>query len=162
MGASTNWLTNKINRIEEDLSTENGLKRAISKIRSINKEVDVLVTAAGIRLVNMTQFTPGEPLSSLVQATQSLSYDDLDKSFRVNLYQQYFLAAGLLDLLGAAARRGGGRGNIIMFSSVASKHTAQFVPAYQLTKAAVDHLVRIMAAEFADHYSMSHSLLCIF
>jgi NAD(P)-dependent dehydrogenase (short-subunit alcohol dehydrogenase family) len=79
----------------------------------------------------------------------------------VNLYQQYFLVAGLLDLLGVAAKKGGGRGNIIMFSSVASKHTAQFVPAYQLTKAAVDHLVRIMAAEFADHYNTSHSLLSI-
>jgi NAD(P)-dependent dehydrogenase (short-subunit alcohol dehydrogenase family) len=29
------------------------------------------------------------------------------------------------------------------------------VPAYQTSKAAVDHLVRIMAAEFADQYSMS-------
>ncbi len=38
---------------------------------------------------------------------------------------------------------------MILFSSPASVHNHQFVPVYQTTKAAVDHLVRIMAAEFA-------------
>lgn len=32
-------------------------------------------------------------------------------------------------------------------------HNHQFVPCYQPSKAAVDHLVRIMAAEFANFYS---------
>lgn len=40
-----------------------------------------------------------------------------------------------------------------MFSSPASVHNNQFVPCYQTSKAAVDHLVRIMAAEFAEFYS---------
>ncbi len=145
--------------MQADLSTEEGIKAAISKIRSLHNEIDIVVTAAGIRLVNKKSFTPGQSLATLVDATQSLSYDDLDKSFRINLYHQYFLASGLLDLIGAAAEKGEGRGSIIMLSSVASKHNGQFVPAYQLTKAAVDHLVKIMAAEFADHYS--EFILCL-
>jgi len=145
-------LSGQINTVQAELSTEEGIKAAIHKIRSLNKEVDILVTAAGIRLVNRKSFTAGQSLETLVEATQSLSYDDLDKSFRINLYHQYFLAAGLLDLIGTAAKKGEGRGSVIMLSSVASKHNGQFVPAYQLTKAAVDHLVKIMAAEFADHY----------
>lgn len=65
------------------------------------------------------------------------------------------MTAGLLNLIGAAATKGDGRGSVICFSSVAARHNGQFVPAYQTSKAAVDHLVRIMAAEFADQYSMS-------
>ncbi|EPE34769.1 NAD(P)-binding Rossmann-fold containing protein [Glarea lozoyensis ATCC 20868] len=145
-------LPGQIRKIQGDLGHEIGLKSVISQIKATHNEVDILVTAAGIRKVNKTAFTPGESLSDLVKATNSLSYEDLDASFRINLYAQYFLTAGLLDLLGAAAAKGDGRGSVIMFSSVAAKHNGQFVPAYQLSKAAVDHLVRIMAAEFADHY----------
>lgn len=80
----------------------------------------------------------------------------MERSFRVNVMAQYYLTAELLQPLGQAAQKNGGkdgRGCVICFSSAAGRHNAQFVPAYQLSKAAVDHLVRIMAAEFADHYS---------
>ncbi|KAI1610582.1 3-oxoacyl-reductase [Exophiala viscosa] len=46
----------------------------------------------------------------------------------------------------------GGRGNVICFSSVASLHFSQFAPAYQTSKAAVNHLVVTMTAEFAEFY----------
>lgn len=88
---------------------------------------------------------------------RALKYSDMDASFRVNLFSQYFLTAGLIELLGAAAKHGGGRGNVICFSSVAAQHFGQFAPAYQLSKAGVDHMVRTMAAEFAEFYSMVHS-----
>jgi len=145
-------LNGTIQLVQGNLASESGLKEVISQITSKHTTIDILVMAAGIRRVNQKAFEPGESLSTLVEATQSLSYKDLDDSFRINLYAQYFLAAGLLGQLGAAAARGEGRGSITMFSSVASKHNGQFVPAYQMSKAGVDHLVRIMAAEFADHY----------
>lgn len=108
---------------------------------------------AGVRKTNKITFKPGQSLENLVEATNSLDFGELDYSFRLNLYAQYYLAAGLLDLIGAAAKKGVGRGSITMFSSGAGTHNAQFVPAYQMSKAAVNHLVKIMAAEFADHYS---------
>lgn len=67
----------------------------------------------------------------------------------------YFLTAGLITLLGEASKRGDGRGSVMLFSSPASVHNHQFVPAYQTSKAAVDHLTRTLAAEFADFYSES-------
>lgn len=37
----------------------------------------------------------------------------------------------------------------------------QFGPAYQLSKAAVDHMVRIMAAEFVEFYSGSDTIILL-
>lgn len=67
----------------------------------------------------------------------------------------YFLTAGLIELLGEATKKGDGRGSVILFSSPASVHNHQFVPAYQTTKAAIDHLTRVLAAEFGEFYSES-------
>ena len=146
-------LAGEVKTIDGDLGDKNEVQSIIAKIRAMNSEVDILVHCAGIRRVNKIEYSPGEPLEKLFRATSSLSYDDIEVSFRVNVLAQYFLTAGLVDYLGAAAKKGGGRGCVICFSSVASKHNAQFVPAYQMTKAAVDHLVKIMAAEFAEFYS---------
>lgn len=103
--------------------------------------------------MNRTSYVPGESLQSLETATSSLSYSDMETSFRVNVFAPYFLTAGLITLLGSAAAKGEGRGSVILFSSPASVHNHQFVPAYQLTKASIDHMVRIMAMEFSDFYS---------
>jgi len=103
--------------------------------------------------MNGTIYTPGQSLSQLETATLSAPYSAWEKVFRVNVLAPYYLTAGLVTLLGAAAAKGEGRGSVIMFSSPASVHNHQFVPAYQTSKAAVDHLVRIMATEFADFYS---------
>ncbi|RDL41625.1 NAD(P)-binding Rossmann-fold containing protein [Venustampulla echinocandica] len=154
----TNGSADELSRVQGDLSQESGVAGVVSEIKASHKEVDVLVMCAGVRKVNKIAFTPGESLLKLVEATQSLSFQDLDYSFRINLYSQYFLVAGLLGLVGAAATKGGGRGSIIMVSSAASKHNGQFVPAYQMSKAAIDHLVRIMASEFADHYIRVNSI----
>lgn len=106
--------------------------------------------------MNNITYTPGDGLSKLEAATLSAPYQGWEIVFRVNVLAPYYLTAGLVTLLGAAAVKGDGRGSVIMFSSPASVHNHQFVPIYQTSKAAVDHLVRIMAAEFADFYSKSH------
>ncbi|KAL4809424.1 hypothetical protein BDV18DRAFT_157179 [Aspergillus unguis] len=147
-------LPGTIHTIQGDLANKSALQHIISKLLTLHKHtgIDILVHCAGIRRQNPIAYTPGDSLAKLAEATSSLRYDDLEASFRVNLFAQYFLTAGLVEMLGAAAQKGGGRGSVICFSSVASKHVAQFVPAYQTSKAAVDHLVRIMAGEFASFY----------
>ena len=116
--------------------------------------LDVLIHCAAVRHVNAVTYQPGGSLQQLQDATLSCSYAGWEHTFRVNVLAPYYLTAGLIDLLGKAAARGGsdGRGNVILFSSPASVHNNQFVPTYQTSKAAVDHLVRILAAEFADYY----------
>ncbi|KAL5342331.1 hypothetical protein BJX70DRAFT_386157 [Aspergillus crustosus] len=144
----------QIHTIHGDLSSKSALADITSQLRILHKDtgIDILVHCAGIRRQNRIAYETGESLEKLAEATASLDYGDLEVSFRINLFAQYFLTAGLVSLLGEAAKKGGGRGSVICFSSVASKHNGQFVPAYQTSKAAVDHLVKIMAAEFADFY----------
>lgn len=103
--------------------------------------------------MNEIAYTPGEDLGKLETATLSAPYKGWEHSFRLNVLAPYYLTAGLITLLGASAAKGEGRGCVILFSSPASVHNHQFVPCYQTSKAAVDHLVRILATEFADFYS---------
>lgn len=103
--------------------------------------------------MNAVTYAPGQTLAQLETATLSAPYSGWEQTFRVNVLAPYFLTAGLVHLLGSAAAKGDGRGCVLLFSSPASVHNHQFVPCYQTSKAAVDHLVRIMAMEFSDFYS---------
>jgi NAD(P)-dependent dehydrogenase (short-subunit alcohol dehydrogenase family) len=123
------------------------------RIKSTQDSLDALIHCAAIRYMNEITYTPGDGLSKLEAATLSAPYQGWEHTFRLNVLAPYFLTAGLISLLGAAAAKGEGRGCVIMFSSPASVHNHQFVPCYQTSKAAVDHLVRIMAAQLADFYS---------
>lgn len=145
-------------RIAGDLSAEEGIKSIADAIKSSHDHLDGLIHCAGIRFMNEITYVPGEPLEKLEAATLSAPYGNWEKTFRVNVLAPYYLTAGLITLLGAAAAKGEGRGSVILLSSPASIHNHQFVPCYQTSKAAVDHLVRIMAAEFASFYSKHHAL----
>lgn len=134
----------------------------VDRIKSLRNSLDALIHCAAIRYMNEITYTPGDGLSKLEAATLSAPYKGWEHTFRLNVLAPYFLTAGLISLLGAAAAKGDGRGCVILFSSPASVHNHQFVPCYQTSKAAVDHLVRIMAAEFAEFYSKMHKFTFFF
>ncbi|KAF4819801.1 Rhamnolipids biosynthesis 3-oxoacyl-[acyl-carrier-protein] reductase [Colletotrichum tropicale] len=138
--------------IPGDLSSENKVKDVVDRIRSIRTSLDALIHCAAVRYMNDITYTPGDSLGQLEAATLSAPYKGWEHTFRLNVLAPYYLTAGLISLLGSAAAQGDGRGCVILFSSPASVHNNQFVPCYQTSKAAVDHLVRIMAAEFANFY----------
>ncbi|RSL86230.1 hypothetical protein CEP51_002920 [Fusarium floridanum] len=138
--------------IHADLSSEDGVKTVVDKIKSTRTSLDALIHCAAIRYMNEIAYKPGESLNKLEAATLSAPYKGWEHTFRLNVLAPYYLTAGLVSLLGTAAAQGDGRGSVILFSSPASVHNHQFVPCYQTSKAAVDHLVRIMAAEFAAFY----------
>ncbi|GKZ62312.1 hypothetical protein AnigIFM49718_009396 [Aspergillus niger] len=141
----------------EDLSptsvvTEAGVTAVVATINSIRGSLDALIHCAAVRYMNEVTYKPGGSLGDLENATMSAPYQGWEQTFRLNVLAPYYLTAGLVRLLGTAAANGDGRGCVLMLSSPASVHNHQFVPCYQTSKAAVDHLVRIMAAEFADYY----------
>ncbi|RSM02405.1 hypothetical protein CDV31_010907 [Fusarium ambrosium] len=138
--------------IHADLSSEEGVKAVVDKIKSTRTSLDAMIHCAAIRYMNEIAYKPGESLDKLEAATLSAPYKGWEHTFRLNVLAPYYLTAGLVSLLGTAAAQGDGRGSVILFSSPASVHNHQFVPCYQTSKAAVDHLVRIMAAEFAAFY----------
>ncbi|QGA21629.1 hypothetical protein EYB26_009340 [Talaromyces marneffei] len=152
LASTLGWNSLKIELGHGDLSSEEGVKKVVDTIKTSHESLDCLIHCAGIRFMNDITYTPGDGLSKLEAATLSAPYQGWEKVFRVNVLAPYYLTAGLVTLLGAAAAQGDGKGSVIMFSSPASVHNHQFVPIYQTSKAAVDHLVRIMAAEFADFY----------
>ncbi|CAG9942482.1 unnamed protein product [Clonostachys rosea f. rosea IK726] len=142
----------QVQTIHGDLSTEGGVQAVVENVKSKVQCLDTLIHCAAIRYMNNTVYKPGETLEQLESATLSAPYSGWEHTMRLNVLAPYFLTAGLITLLGKAAAKGEGRGSVILFSSPASVHNNQFVPCYQTSKAAVDHLVRIMAMEFANFY----------
>lgn len=142
----------KITTLCYDIGDEASNRRLVEDINAHYETVDILINCAGIRRQNQVAFTPGEPLEKLAEATKSIRWQDFRDTFDVNVFGMYFLTAGLIQKLGEAAAKGDGRGCVICFSSPCSVHNNQFVPTYQLSKVSIDHMVRIMAAEFADKY----------
>ncbi|GLA75877.1 hypothetical protein AtubIFM55763_007433 [Aspergillus tubingensis] len=132
--------------------TEAGVTAVVAAIKSIRNSLDALIHCAAVRYMNDITYRPGSSLDNLEEASLSAPYQGWEQTFRLNVLAPYYLTAGLVCLLGTAAARGDGRGCVVMLSSPASVHNHQFVPCYQTSKAAVDHLVRIMAAEFAEYY----------
>jgi NAD(P)-dependent dehydrogenase (short-subunit alcohol dehydrogenase family) len=146
-------LTTPCSRIQGDLSTKEGVQAVITTFLRSHTTLDTIIHCAAYRHMNPITFKHGANLEALQAATASASWELWDHAFQLNVLTPYFLTAGLITLLGEAAKKGDGRGSVILFSSPASVHNHQFVPAYQTSKAAVDHLTRILAAEFADFYS---------
>jgi NAD(P)-dependent dehydrogenase (short-subunit alcohol dehydrogenase family) len=144
--------TSVITSLCYDIGDEDSNTELVKKINTSYDCVDILINCAGIRRQNRETFTPGESLEKLHRAANSISWKDFRDTFDVNVFGMYFLTAGLVSKLGEAAAKGEGRGCVICFSSPCSVHNNQFVPTYQLSKVSIDHMVRIMAAEFADKY----------
>ncbi|KAH8892120.1 3-oxoacyl-reductase [Thozetella sp. PMI_491] len=142
----------QIFKVPADLGTEAGLQSAVQAVKQLNHTIDTLVCAAGIRPMPAVEYEPGDSFSKLADSMQSQAYGDMDISFKVNVLGPYYMVAGLIELLARAAKNGAGRGSVILFSSAAAQHHGQFAPAYQCSKAAIDHMVRIMAAQFAETY----------
>lgn len=93
----------------------------------------------------------------------SSRHSDWADTFSVNTTAHYFLSVALLPLLASASRldlgggrvgRDEGRGVIVITSSCASMHNATNVDltSYAASKAATDHLVKLLAAKFNRFY----------
>jgi NAD(P)-dependent dehydrogenase (short-subunit alcohol dehydrogenase family) len=93
----------------------------------------------------------------------SSRHSDWADTFCVNTTAHYFLSVAFLPLLAAASRlelegrrrgKDDGRGAIVLTSSCASMHNATNIDltSYATSKAATDHLVKLMAAKFSRFY----------
>jgi NAD(P)-dependent dehydrogenase (short-subunit alcohol dehydrogenase family) len=131
------------------------------EIEKHESHLDIFCSNAGIRRdppqsCNVKTASLDELQSSL----WSSNHSDWDKTFQVNVTAHYFLSVALLKLLVAASeldlgngRRGRdeGRGVILITSSCASMHNCTNVDltSYATSKAAIDHLVPLLASKFA-------------
>lgn len=147
-----------------DLSTKEGIQAASSRLRETESHIDILVSNAGIRRDPSIPCNPlTASLSELQTSLLSSTYDDWLSSFKINTMAHYFLSVSLLDLLVAGGERkmpdgrkgrDHGCGVVVVTSSIASLHNATNVDmmSYASTKAATDHLIRLLSAKFARWY----------
>lgn len=125
----------------------------------------MLISNAGIRRdppIQCNVLTAS--LSELQESMWSIEETDWEKTFRVNTTAHYYLSVALLPLLAAASSssvgegeakgRDQGRGVIVITSSCASMHNVTNVDltSYAASKAATDHLVKLLAAKYHRFY----------
>ncbi|KAL4949085.1 hypothetical protein BDW69DRAFT_203091 [Aspergillus filifer] len=150
-----------------DLSSKSAIAELSSYIsKAKNGTLDILISNAGIRRDPPVQCNVlTADLAELQGSMFSRSEEDFSDSFRVNTTAHYYLAVSFLPLLAAASQRpipgseGGigadeGRGVMLITSSCASMHNVTNVDltSYAASKAATDHLVKLLAAKFGRWY----------
>ncbi|OJJ50421.1 hypothetical protein ASPZODRAFT_90563 [Penicilliopsis zonata CBS 506.65] len=150
-----------------DLSCKESIHEFAQIISRKETHLDMLISNAGIRRdppVACNVLTAS--LAELQASMWSSRPSDWTDTFAVNTTAHYFLSVALLPLLAAAAEktttttttttkgRDEGRGVIVVTSSCASMHNVTNVDltSYATSKAATDHLVRLLAAKYSRFY----------
>jgi NAD(P)-dependent dehydrogenase (short-subunit alcohol dehydrogenase family) len=164
MGQVGIHLTDRHTRFSCDVSSKEDIANVAAYIGQHETHLDILVSNAGIRRdpqISCDVLTA--PLLELQASMWSSRHTDWADTFCINTTAHYFLSVALLPLLSAASEldlgdgrqgREEGRGVIIITSSCASMHNATNVDltSYASSKAATDHLVRLLAAKFGRFY----------
>ncbi|OJJ64318.1 hypothetical protein ASPSYDRAFT_139264 [Aspergillus sydowii CBS 593.65] len=146
-----------------DVSSKDAIQHLAETISSKETALDMLISNAGIRRdPSLPCNVLTAPLTELQASMWSIDSKDWEDTFRVNTTAHYFLSVAFLPLLAAAADRNidkrkgreEGRGVMVVTSSCASMHNATNVDltSYAASKAATDHLVRLLAAKYSRFY----------
>lgn len=118
--------------VEIDVTHSASVAAAIEKVEKWRGGVDVLVNNAGI---------------ATTEAALSVADDDWDRVVDTNLGGNWRMAQAAARSM--SRRREGGA--IVNVASILGLRTAQQVPAYAASKAALLHLTRVLALEWARH-----------
>ena len=147
-----------------DLSSKEGIAAIAQYIQDRETRLDILISNAGIRRDPPQMCdVQSASLDELRASLWSSKHDDWTDTFTINVTAHYFLSVALLKLLAAASDldlpggikgRDQGRGVMVITSSCASMHNCTNVDltSYATSKAAIDHLVALLASKFARWY----------
>ncbi|KAI0151806.1 short chain dehydrogenase [Xylariaceae sp. FL1272] len=147
-----------------DLSSKDAIGELAKTISQKEAHLDVLVSNAGVRRdPPIACDVLKAPLEELQVSMWSSKAQDWEQTFRINTTAHYYLAVAFSPLLAAASQldlgkeklgRSEGRGAVIITSSCASMHNATNIDltSYATSKAATDHLVKLLAAKFSRFY----------
>ncbi|KAF4975183.1 hypothetical protein FZEAL_7991 [Fusarium zealandicum] len=147
-----------------DVSDKQAIQDLATHVGQRETHVDVLISNAGIRRDPPVQCNVLDASLSDLQASMwSSRHSDWADTFCVNTTAHYFLSVAFLPLIEAASRlelpgsrlgRDDGRGVVLLTSSCASMHNVTNVDltSYATSKAATDHLVKLLAAKFSRFY----------
>lgn len=163
-------VTNSKSSFEGDVSSKDGITAISEYVGTREDHLDILISNAGIRrdppkMCNVKTAS----LDELQESLWSSKWNDWEDTFRVNVSAHYFLSVAFLKLLVAASEldigngrkgRDEGRGSMVITSSCASMHNCTNIDltSYATSKAAIDHLVRLLASKYAPWYVRVNSI----
>lgn len=147
-----------------DVSQKEQIANLAAHVAKSEKHLDILVSNAGIRRDPPIQCDVlNASLDELQASMWSSRHSDWTDTFAVNTTAHYFMSVAFLPLLAKASSqdlgggrtgRDDGRGVVVLTSSCASMHNVTNVDltSYAASKAATDHLVRLLAAKYSKFY----------
>ncbi|KAH8657782.1 7-alpha-hydroxysteroid dehydrogenase [Xylariales sp. PMI_506] len=138
-----------------DVKSKDEIAALAAFVAEKETRLDILVSNAGIRRDAVIPCDVLKaPLAELQASMWSHRHSDWADTFCVNTTAHYFLSVAFMPLLAAAAELKDGRGVVVVTSSCASMHNATNVDmsSYASSKAATDHLVKLLASKFGRWY----------
>ncbi|TFY71395.1 hypothetical protein EVG20_g1606 [Dentipellis fragilis] len=135
---------NSANYFTADIATQEGIDRLANEIASRETSIDVLVNNAGTDHFDLQG--PGAILPSFDSAGWS-------RLFTTNTWSPAAVTSALAPLLVEAAKKGEGRGSVILVISIAESMWFALNPmtGYSVSKAAESTLIKILANKFIAH-----------
>ncbi|ANB15582.1 oxidoreductase [Sugiyamaella lignohabitans] len=140
-----------------DVASKDGIKDLIRDINAATDTLDILVNNAGI-LSPVESPRTGASIDELESPEEYATrvaegnYDGWVDSVKINSIAPYFLTIGLLPLLAAAAKKGEGRGNVIVVTSIAGLSYSTPMPAsYQSSKAAAISVTKGLSTRLSPY-----------
>ncbi|KAL4930832.1 SDR family NAD(P)-dependent oxidoreductase [Aspergillus undulatus] len=151
--------------IPGDVTSQDSLAAAYDKIASQTGHVDLLIVNSGVlgppAKINFGKDGSTPSINELKDYLWGIPMADFSRVFEVNTTGAYYTAIAFLPLLdGANKRRGKPEKNklssplaqIIMTSSIAGfSRRVPFDFAYNLSKSAVNHLVKVLSTSLTDY-----------
>lgn len=140
--------------VQADISSKKGISSLVETIQSREKCICILVNNAGItNKPGPTQTSANaEEMKKNLFDTGDATFDSWDDVYRTNVSAVYFTTAAFLPLLqNSTDIHQGWSATVINISSISGLVKAsQHHYAYNASKAATEHLTRILSAEVAD------------
>lgn len=137
--------------LQGDVSTKEGHSKLLASYQQVSSQdhVDVLVCNAGIYRGEQKQWSPELSVEEMSAQFLSSEADSWAETANVNTTSQYFLIGRFIPLLAKAKD-----GNVIVTSSIAGVHysPSSSNPSYSASKAAINHLVKLMANRLSPIY----------
>ncbi|KAK8195941.1 hypothetical protein M8818_007092 [Zalaria obscura] len=140
--------------IQGDITKKDDIKRIYSEIESKEKCICILVNNAGISSNTLqTEAKSAEEMKANLFDNEDSNIEDWVDTYRTNVPQCYFMTTAFLPLLQKATEHQHGySGCVINVCSISGiVKTAQHHFAYNVSKAAVIHLTKMLGWEIANN-----------
>jgi NAD(P)-dependent dehydrogenase (short-subunit alcohol dehydrogenase family) len=140
--------------IQADITNKDGIQKLVEEISSREKCLCVLVNNAGIssKTFPVAENKSAQDFKTHLFDNKEASFEDWTSTYSTNVSSAYFVTAAFIPLLDASTKHHFGWSgtviNITSISGIIKKSQHHF--SYNASKAAAQHLTRMLASEVVD------------